>query len=288
RRLVRLLPPANPLLPYTAPAGSARGKILAALRSSAGKGVTITALQKKSGARSIHSALNGMRDAGWIELTEEEGTTVIKRRFEDVIVIDDPSRKHWIAWKEENEAKKRTQKQLALLNFLIAAPDGTLTVKQILRITGISLSIVRTLGKKGTLAITHTEITTAGKDFGTVAPNLNIVPNAAQTTAIKALVTAVDAKKFMPFMLHGVTGSGKTQVYIEAIRHTLRQGKTAIVLVPEISLTSQIVQRFRGHFGDSVAAMHSRMTDMERRETWRLAHEGKCSIVIGPRSAVFA
>jgi len=288
RRVVRLLAPANPLLQHAAPEGTAKAKILAALKAAGGKGLTISALQSKLGVKSVHSALNDMRTAGWVEMTEEESSPNIKRRFEEVIAVDALSRRLWLEWKKENESKKRTQKQIALLDYLMACPDGSFSVKQVLKITGTTLSAVRSLQKKGSLTTTQAEVTTAGKEFAAVAPNPNLILNPPQAIAVQTLCAAVDSGKFTPFLLHGVTGSGKTQVYIETIRHALRDGKTAIVLVPEISLTSQIVQRFRGHFGDAVAAMHSRMTDMERRETWRLAHEGKCRIVIGPRSAVFA
>jgi primosomal protein N' (replication factor Y) len=89
-------------------------------------------------------------------------------------------------------------------------------------------------------------------------------------------------------VLYGVTASGKTQVYIEAIEYCLQKGQDAIVLVPEIALTPQMVRRFRSHFGDSVAVFHSRMSPGERYDSWRRTWEGKHHIVIGPRSAIFA
>jgi primosomal protein N' (replication factor Y) len=115
-----------------------------------------------------------------------------------------------------------------------------------------------------------------------------IALNAHQQAAVQAIGESLRAQKFQPYLLHGITGSGKTQVYIEAIREALRLGKTAIALVPEISLTSQIVRRFKVEFGENVAAMHSRMTLRERSDVWELARQGKCSIIIGPRSAIFA
>lgn len=90
------------------------------------------------------------------------------------------------------------------------------------------------------------------------------------------------------FLLHGVTGSGKTEVYLRAVAATLEAGRDAIVLVPEIALTPQAVSRFRSRFGDLVALMHSGMTDSERREQWRRLRSGEARVCIGPRSAVFA
>src|SRR5439155_6890535 len=92
---------------------------------------------------------------------------------------------------------------------------------------------------------------------------------------------------FHAFLLYGVTGSGKTEIYLRAIEEVLRQGKEAIVLVPEISLTPQTVQRFSGRFGD-IAVLHSHLGDAERGAHWRRVFQGKVQVVVGARSAVFA
>ncbi|HYG69777.1 MAG TPA: primosomal protein N', partial [Anaeromyxobacteraceae bacterium] len=110
----------------------------------------------------------------------------------------------------------------------------------------------------------------------------------AQAAALGEIEGALAAGRPRTFLLHGVTGSGKTEVYIRAIRAALAQGKTALVLVPEIALTPQTVRRFRAHFGDRVAVLHSRMSDGERYDAWRAIRDGRYPIVIGPRSAVFA
>jgi len=98
----------------------------------------------------------------------------------------------------------------------------------------------------------------------------------------------LDSGKFGEALIQGVTGSGKTEVYLQLISYVLNRGGNAIVLVPEISLTPQMISRFKGRFGDRVAILHSRLGDSERRRQWRLAHEGLVSIVVGARSAVFA
>ena len=89
-------------------------------------------------------------------------------------------------------------------------------------------------------------------------------------------------------LLHGVTGSGKTEVYLRAAEAALAQGRGAIVMVPEIALTPQIVGRFSARFGDTVAVLHSRMTPGQRYEEWRRLREGEARVCVGPRSAVFA
>ena len=90
------------------------------------------------------------------------------------------------------------------------------------------------------------------------------------------------------YLLYGVTGSGKTEVYMEIIDHYLKMGKTSIVLVPEISLTPQMVSRFQNRFGDKIAAIHSGLSDGEKYDEWRRIYRGEASIVIGARSAIFA
>ena len=120
------------------------------------------------------------------------------------------------------------------------------------------------------------------------APSKPPIFNAAQARARDRLDAAIRARSFVTFLLHGVTGSGKTEVYLAALKTTLDQGRTAIVLVPEIALTPQTVQRFRARFGDRIAVLHSRMSYGERYDAWRLLRDGRCSVTIGPRSAVLA
>jgi len=110
----------------------------------------------------------------------------------------------------------------------------------------------------------------------------------AQRAAIGAIAGAIDRRAGESFVLHGVTGSGKTEVYLAAIEHVLRAGGTAITLVPEISLTPQTVGRFRARFGDQVAVLHSALGSGERLDEWTRARDGEARIVIGARSAVFA
>lgn len=116
-------------------------------------------------------------------------------------------------------------------------------------------------------------------------------PKALSTHQAKALDTIIanlDTHTFAPFLLHGVTGSGKTEVYLQAIAHALEQGSNALVLVPEISLTPQLVRRFRARFGGGIAILHSALSDGERYDEWRRIRRGLARIVIGARSAVFA
>ena len=121
----------------------------------------------------------------------------------------------------------------------------------------------------------------------TEAPVVPHSLNEDQQKALDAIVGALREGRSETFMLHGVTGSGKTEVYIDAIEEVVSYGKQAIVLVPEISLTPQTVQRFRARLGD-VAVLHSRLTDLERKVEWEKIESGQAKVVVGARSAIFA
>lgn len=110
-----------------------------------------------------------------------------------------------------------------------------------------------------------------------------------QSKAFRAIEEALDAQLQSNFLIHGVTASGKTQVYLEAIEKAVSMGKTAIMLVPEISLTKQIIEIFAGRFGkDNLAVLHSRLTPRERYDEWERIRTGRVKIVIGARMGVFA
>ena len=109
-----------------------------------------------------------------------------------------------------------------------------------------------------------------------------------QSASLKKIKDAVSKQGYSPFLLHGVTGSGKTEVYLRAIEDVINTGREALVLVPEISLTPQLVKRFRARFGQNVAVIHSALSDGERFDAWRMASRGEVSVVIGARSAIFA
>jgi len=115
-----------------------------------------------------------------------------------------------------------------------------------------------------------------------------LIPTKDQRNVIDALISALDEDVPIPFLLQGITGSGKTLVYIELLREALDRGQSAIVLVPEIALTPQTVSRFRAHFDDQVAVLHSGLSDGERYDAWRSLNTGQRRIAVGARSALFA
>jgi len=118
-----------------------------------------------------------------------------------------------------------------------------------------------------------------------------LILNDSQNQATELIAEALNARRFQPFLLHGVTGSGKTEVYLRAVAECLQQGRQALIMVPEISLTPQLVSRFRARFeplGEQIATLHSGLSAGERYDAWRSITRGQVNIVIGARSAIFA
>jgi primosomal protein N' (replication factor Y) (superfamily II helicase) len=154
---------------------------------------------------------------------------------------------------------------------------------------GFSHAIVRALAAKGLVAVDEEVVPRDPYARIAVEAAPELTPTPAQAAVLEALVRAARTPRPGTFLLRGVTGSGKTLVYIDLLREVVdRQGRTAIVLVPEIALTPQTVGRFKAVFGDRVAVLHSALSDGERYDEWRALRAGDKRIVVGARSAVFA
>lgn len=162
-------------------------------------------------------------------------------------------------------------------------------LSDILRSGRITMPPLKALEKHGFVTIEEGKIRRDPLADKTIlkTSNLKLMPEQAQALA-EIIECTGDAPGSKVVLLHGVTGSGKTEVYLQALDHVLRQGRGAIVLVPEIALTPQTVERFVGRFGDRVAVLHSHLSSGERHDEWHRIRDGKADIVVGARSAVFA
>lgn len=166
---------------------------------------------------------------------------------------------------------------------------GALTVQHVAEEAGVTAATVRALERKGLVRVGRQVINRSVSAHE--AEILKAEPHALmpqQAEALALVKQSIETRQPPVVLLFGVTGSGKTEVYLQAIDHVLKQDGGCIVLVPEISLTPQTVDRFRSRFGDTVAVLHSELSDGERHDEWHRLHEGKARIAIGPRSAVFA
>ena len=182
--------------------------------------------------------------------------------------------------------RKKAPKQAAALDVLIAS--GTLPLAEVAKAAGAPASAIRALEDKGFVRITKEPMARdplAGQNF-LRTKNLTLTPE--QSVALARTVEAIDTGKPPVILLFGVTGSGETEVYLQSIEYALKQGKGAIVLVPEIALTPQTVERFHSRFGNEIGVLHSHLSDGERHDEWHKIRDGKVKVVVGARSALFA
>lgn len=181
----------------------------------------------------------------------------------------------------------RAKKQREIVQSFIDNPE-VIEQNQLLKRVGTGLSTLKALIEKGILHAEKVEVLRNPYDDNAFEKTEKLLLTEEQQTAIEPINEALDHKKHDVFLLHGVTGSGKTEIYLQAIEKVIQQGKEAIVLVPEISLTPQMVRRFKGRFGSKVAVLHSALSQGEKYDEWRRIHRKEVQVVVGARSAVFA
>lgn len=178
-----------------------------------------------------------------------------------------------------------TKKQKLVYNYLQEREDKTDLVNIILHKLEITISVLKTMEKNGVIKIFEKEVY---RDVNTYfkVENKSIVLNSEQKKAYNEIINNFNTYK--TYLLHGVTGSGKTEIYIKAIEEAIKRKKTVILLVPEISLTPMMISRFKSKFGDIVATIHSGLSNVEKFDEWRRIIRNEAKIVIGARSACFA
>ena len=192
---------------------------------------------------------------------------------------------------ELEKLRKRAPRQTELLEAILRL-EAPIRASQLLRQTSLDNQTLRALVKRGLVELREEAVVRDPHADEQFIATSNLILNQEQMHALKEITQALDSpEKSRPILLHGVTGSGKTEIYLQAIRGALNRGCTAIVLVPEISLTPQTVERFKGRFADmpdAVAVLHSHLSEGERHDEWHKIHSGRARIVIGARSAIFA
>ena len=192
------------------------------------------------------------------------------------------------------KTKATLERRQAALRFLVREP-ADVNVSWVYAESGCNLADLQELDERGLIVLRETEIwrdplasvemAATPSDTGTTTVDLELTPG--QQTVWEQILASFSQPP-SSFLLHGVTGSGKTELYIRAARECIRRGKQAIILVPEIALTPQTVRRFLTRFPGQVGLVHSRLSDGERYDTWRRARLGQLKVIIGPRSALFA
>ncbi|MFJ7929389.1 primosomal protein N' [Peribacillus sp. NPDC096448] len=179
------------------------------------------------------------------------------------------------------------KKQQELLQYFIEHQEP-IPLKELLELMNTSSGTVKSLVSKGALAEMDQEIYRDPYENRVFEKSIPFTLTAEQTAALKPIQEKIHHDEHDVFLLYGVTGSGKTEVYLQAIASVIEKGKEAIMLVPEISLTPQTVKRFKERFGEQVAVLHSGLSVGEKYDEWRKIHRKEVKVVVGARSAVFA
>ncbi|MCR5467553.1 MAG: primosomal protein N' [Lachnospiraceae bacterium] len=181
----------------------------------------------------------------------------------------------------------RSKHQVARERALLAIMEnGQVKYEELTKKINVSAAVVRSLEEQGVIRVIRTEAYRNPIAYAN-SNDKNLILNEMQQAAVDTVQKDIEANENKVYLLHGVTGSGKTEVYMELIAKTIERKKSAIVLIPEIALTFQTVMRFYGRFKDRVSILNSRMSPGERYDQYVRAREGKIDIMIGPRSALF-
>lgn len=237
-------------------------------------------LKKELKIRDISKYLINLEKLNYINLILDIKTT-INKKFEKYIVLNkNIDRKSAV-----EIIGQRSKKQLEIYNYLLS--NGEQPLNQVISSLNSSLSTIKQMNIKEIIEINHKEVSRN--------PIKKIIPkykklnfNNEQLKAFNEIYFSMKENKQENFLLHGITGSGKTEIYLQLVEEMLNESKDTIILVPEISLTPQTIDRFVGRFGDEVAVFHSKLSQGEKFDEWRRIKEGKVKIVVGARSAIFA
>lgn len=188
----------------------------------------------------------------------------------------------------KDQLSAQAVKQKKVIDFFIHSDENIIELRDLLTKLGVTSSVVNGLIQKRILQQKDLEIYRDPFQERTFVRTAPLVLSPHQEKAINPIIAAIKEDKHETFLLYGVTGSGKTEVYLQSIQKVLEKGKEAIVLVPEISLTPQMVKRFKGRFGDQVAVLHSGLSAGEKYDEWRKIQRQEVKVVVGARSAIFA
>ena len=244
----------------------------------------IKSLQKLAGKKNIYSLLKSLEKKGAISILEDlENAKVKEKRVKVLEFAIEPEEVYSIIPAIERKSTKGVEAVLKLISY----KDKVVYLSEFLKDNEFSISTIKTLQKQGIVNIKEHVVTQFNRRFYTEAIK-DITLTESQSDIVKKVRSSIEQGIFSTYLLHGVTGSGKTQVYIELIKVALSLNRTALILVPEISLTPQITSRLMNSFGEAVSVVHSKMNLRERYDSWLRILQGRSTVVIGARSALFS
>jgi primosomal protein N' (replication factor Y) (superfamily II helicase) len=241
------------------------------------QGIAANVLTKISGTKNISAMICSLQLAGLLQIDEKQKKQLVPLR-EKIATLNN----------SKIDEAKLTRKQEELIAFMQGR--GKMALHDLISQSGTSSAIIRRLQDKGIIELSETEkIRTTVIESLTGENSIKITLNSQQQKTFQKISAHLEKNIFTPILLHGVTGSGKTEVYLNAIAQVLENDGSAIYLVPEIALTPQLISRIQGRFDqEQVAIMHSGIADTIRYDQWRQIKRGQIKLVIGARSALFA
>ncbi|RMF96892.1 MAG: primosomal protein N' [Candidatus Schekmanbacteria bacterium] len=243
------------------------------------KAVTVKSLKKKYNFKNVYTLISKLREKGIIESFQKIGKPKISEKLATIICRGEN-------FDEAENRAKLGSNQLKLIELIKKEERVEFSIAS--KITGITHNSLKSLEKAGFIKTDKIRIYRKPDYEISTEHETSLKLTSYQAIAFQKIIEAIDKAKSTVFLLHGITGSGKTEIYLQLIQYVLSKGKNALLLVPEISLTPQMLSRFRARFGDKVAVLHSSLSYGERYDEWYRIYNGKAQIVIGTRSAVFA
>ncbi len=256
----------------------AERRLVAAL-AAAGAPLEPAALASRLELRSVNATISKLAERGALSVREVLAEPKVKARFETYATVARVPEEH-----EAAELFKRAPRRREIFEYLLERPARTATLAELSSLFAAPTTQLRVLSDAGLVGLERAEHYRQPSTAVERSPEIELSPE--QRGAIEAV--SAELGGFKSFLLQGVTASGKTEVYLRLIRTVLDRGQSALVLVPEISLTHQLLARLRGRFGESVAVLHSELSAGERWDQWRRIARGEARIAMGARSAVVA
>ena len=243
-------------------------------------------LAKEYGKPKAAAVVRELERVGYVRVGRRRVEATVKARHQQAVRLLPPSPEKAVS--NERPLSAAQERLLERLRGLAEPP----ALAELLGAAEVSPSVVRTLEKRGYLEVFSREVRRDPlshlPEGGMKGPADMLSLTVEQQSALTEIAATIGQKSYAAFLLHGVTGSGKTEIYIRAMRETLRHGQSALMLVPEISLKPMFARRLRDHFGAEVAILHSSLSEGERLDEWNRLRRGEARICIGARSAVFA
>ncbi|GGN49466.1 primosomal protein N' [Oceanobacillus indicireducens] len=222
-------------------------------------------------------------DAGEVQIDYIVKSKITKK-FETFVY---PKKEIHLLEEALHDLSQSARKQRAIIEFFIENPQE-IKQKSLLQTIGTTTSTVKALIDKGLLDTYQKETYRNPYNDDAIERTDPLPLKPEQQQAIEPILASIENNEHEVILVHGVTGSGKTEIYLQAIQEVIKKGKEAIVLVPEISLTPQMVKRFKGRFGRNVAVMHSALSAGEKFDEWRKIQRKEVQVVVGARSAIFS